>query len=384
MNYIKLVVRLLLALTVVGTLVFYIGCSKDEPVAPLDNESGEVQGIATPLFPDNIPDTPPVPESEIAEITFSETWLSENNKSDSPESFNITFPTKWLDESPKLAKQGEAVVKLRVPKDMIEFIDENPEQDIVEISLDREWFYPNEKRDEINITDEIQGSINVLNKSRATTAAFYAERDWFNKKSDDITEMYGYIYKKTCSNDGEEFTNYDETEIYLNQNEECAEIVNGFTGNANGTITRKVHWVLYDNDFGNCQWLLSMTPKTFDATIRFWLKIKSSDESYYFQIYDYESKKYYSTTYDDSDNFSSHINWVTGSTELYCDFNKNKDFSLKSRIRNYRAKKDGTWKNLVDCFSYHSGNYEDYVSNIWQTSSTSIYSNHTASNDPDL
>lgn len=276
MNYTKLVVRLLLALTAIGTLVFYVGCSKDEPFAPLDNAAnatGEPEGIATPLFPDNIPDTPPVPESEIAEIIFSEKWLSENNKSDSPVSFNITFPTKWLDESPKLSKIGEPVVKLRAPKEKIYFSDENPDPDVIKISFPSECFYPDkDDNGDIPETEETEDSIDWLNKSRGIETDLYQERRWFNKKQDDIIGLYGYIYQGSHSNNGESYTNYDETEIYLTS--DTPEIVNAYSGNTNGTTTRKVHWVIYDNG-GNCQWLISMTPKTYNAKIYFYFTMNT-------------------------------------------------------------------------------------------------------------
>ncbi|MCD4692444.1 MAG: hypothetical protein K8R79_05995, partial [Calditrichales bacterium] len=221
MNYIKLVVRLLLALTIVGMLVFYVGCSKDEPFAPLDNAanaSGEPEGIATPLFPDNIPDTPPVPESEIAELTFSETWLSENNKSDSPESFNITFPAKWLDESPKLAKLGKAAVKLRLPKKMIGYLDKNPDPNSIEIYVPRRWVYPDEIEadEEIDDSPEEKSGINYNSFQKSTDLSdCKQERRKFYKKDDNITGFEGYSEPSSNRNQKDYFTNYNETEIYF-------------------------------------------------------------------------------------------------------------------------------------------------------------------------
>jgi hypothetical protein len=60
------------------------------------------------------PPSTPLPQSEMIRITFSRTWLLENDVEPDEGTVTITFPESWLREPPEIP-DGEETVELAVP-----------------------------------------------------------------------------------------------------------------------------------------------------------------------------------------------------------------------------------------------------------------------------
>jgi hypothetical protein len=74
----------------------------------------------------------PVPESEMARITFSLEWLMENDVAPDDDTVTITFPASWLREPPEIPEEDETV-ELAVPMRLL--MDHNESDDPDEITV---------------------------------------------------------------------------------------------------------------------------------------------------------------------------------------------------------------------------------------------------------
>ncbi len=91
----------------------------------------------------------PIPESELYTITFSTTWLIENDQNDEPSDIEVTFPTIWLTDSPELL-ETEIPAVLRVPIMIFESCNTSDDLDMVTVSFPSDFFtgYPEVDLDE--------------------------------------------------------------------------------------------------------------------------------------------------------------------------------------------------------------------------------------------
>jgi len=87
--------------------------------------------------------TPPLSESDIAQIILSKTWFLQNDEDARLEIVKITFPTNWLNKAP--VNESESIVLLRIPKRMLELDNTNvdPGQITVSYPVDMFKFYSN-------------------------------------------------------------------------------------------------------------------------------------------------------------------------------------------------------------------------------------------------
>jgi hypothetical protein len=72
------------------------------------------------------PPSTPVSESEMTRITFSRTWLLENDVEPDKGTVTITFPESWLRDPPDIP-EGEEIVELAVPTRLL--MDHNTSDD---------------------------------------------------------------------------------------------------------------------------------------------------------------------------------------------------------------------------------------------------------------
>ena len=270
-------------------------------------------------FRDNIHPTPPVPECEMARIVFSEAWLSQNDEDPMPDVAEITFPAAWINEN--RAGADEPVVVLSVPKVILRAINTSEDPDMITISCRMSWFGSyeniaamNENKPSVGRSENENPPLPEPSVSTQQSVS-YQERIWYGQDASyDVNRVEGRVDPESYYNAGAEFTNYHEREIYLNRSGDAIEFISQFTDTGNVYV-----WVaVWDEGLWVTprDWLLidvtsSLQPvETFLTINNGVYTIELRDTSTGIQITDH---------YDDTDNPSTHVEWLTGSTELHLD-----------------------------------------------------------------
>jgi hypothetical protein len=308
----------------------------------------------------------PIPESEIAQIIFPKTWVIRNDEDSRADKVELTFPVSWLDKSP--ASDDEAIVVLRVPRKLLELIDTNPNPAMITISYPngRLKEFPNLK--EINFNSQAQKTIPKTYTEQSdelSVPEIHQNQKLFETNGVDrqvraiITRNTAYSIDylsgeleggKISNKKGETFLNYNEHEVYLSPHLTD-------TG-TNDTIELIMQ---LDDDGEKHVWVAVYDEGTW-VTPWNWFNIDVADEEYsnvYYDLYlldtgvysiylnDFNTGGYWNKQYDDSDNPSTIVNQIMGSTELDTEGGISKKFNTRTQnIYLYEARSG--WTTVLD------------------------------------
>ena len=335
--------------------------------------------------------TPPLSESDMIQIIVSEAWLLKNDEDKRSEIVKFTIPVIWEKESP--ATESESIVVLRVPEKMLELDNTNVDPNKITVSypIDMFKFYSNiaemeldKKGKEIVISSmnnqfstTISGASNSDDLKFGNTKAInkYA-RAWYQRDTSyNVVTVTGSIYPTSYSNQGETFRNYNEREIYLNRDGDVIEFISEFTDWGSSYVWAAV----YDED----SWVTSRQWLSVDVTgtlqqIEYRLYMENG--IYDLWLKDTSTDTWYHNTYDDSDNPSTRVNWLTGSTELDTFGGISEYFRTETNpIRDDWTYANGDWRRPQTTFDWNSYDPADdqYVYlNAWWDGSDRINTRH--------
>jgi hypothetical protein len=382
---------------------------------PEQISSGNVSDrlVITPVFDDQeIRIKAPMDESEIVSFIFSEKWLSTKNQNKDSETITITIPESEIVDS-ELKTNGisdlksvgaldpnERVVLLQIPKDTPEINNPDSHQ-MITLDYPRDYFSYFSDIEELSTevdnrkaardkgqNEQIVKNPNPTKLSQAKSSNSYNEwacynTNWFQYP----LALRGDMQPETLSNQGQLFSLYHEREIYLNRNGDTIELVLWYLDNGNIYLSAP----LYDEN--QLVWGSSGVPS---AT---WIDA-SSKNRFYYEVYIKTNGQYnvkflntgtsmwYEYTYNDSDNPSTYINGITGSSELTLPGSVTNSFLVSTNsMRDYGVKDtiSGSWISPGSRFSWDQYKYDStnnglYVfMNSW-TSGGYIYTYHEASN----
>ncbi|MFA6331311.1 MAG: hypothetical protein WCX22_00015 [Methanoregula sp.] len=308
---------------------------------------------------------PPVPESDMARIIFSKSWFTQNDKDPRADRVQLTFPVAWLDNPP--VTDGEAVVLLRVPKRVLKLDDMNPDPGMITVSYPDMYFREFSNLMMINLTSQAQ-KINLetdLEESDELSApTVYKSQKLYETDGIDrqvraiyvrdpsysVNAVTGRIGSGSFTNKGETFLNYDEHEIYLDRSGDVIEFIIQFSDTG-----QSFAWVaVYDE--GN--WVTPWDWLNIELT---GLSIKLVDYKLYILsggvydiwLYDYDTNTWHNIQYNDTDNPSTIINQIMGSTELDTVGGISKNFFARStRCRVEETRSGTTWYWAPETFDW--------------------------------
>jgi len=271
----------------------------------------------------------PIPESEIVQIIFPKTWVTLNDKDSRADKVELTFPVSWLDKSP--ASDDEPVVVLRVPEKLLELLDSNPDPEMITISYPNGRFKEFPTMKEINFNSQDQKTIpnTYTEESDEMFVAEFLQSQKLSETDGIERQVRAQIYRNpaysvnylngeleggTISNKkGETFLNYNEHEIYLYPHNDTIE----FIMQLDDTGDKSVWVAVFDEDVWN------EDPN--------WFKVNVADNEYsnvYYDLFllntgiyriylnDFNTGGFWIKDFDDTDNPSTTVNWIMGSTEL--------------------------------------------------------------------
>lgn len=288
--------------------------------------------------------TPPLPASEITNITFSKVWISERDEDWRSDVVKITFPASWLSKPPEVRENGAQLVTLRVPRELLKFLDTNKDPDKITVDLPSKMFEGYSDAGEM--AEDVSPLLlphSEIGSGSGTKAIEYQERYWYHRTRTDVTGVTGKARPYYYSNDGETFVSYHEREIYSDSAGDLAEIISEITDDGDCYV-----WVaIYDDH----EWI---TPWN-------WLRVEASLQEYvdYYVFLDdgdwnvwlYDGNWHYNS-YEDDD--ATHINWLVGSTELDSVGGISEDFI----VRTYPIRDDyvyyGGYYRPDTAFEYYS------------------------------
>jgi hypothetical protein len=269
--------------------------------------------------------SPPIPESDMAEVIFSKTWFIQNKKDTQSDNVQLTFPVTWLSKTQ--VSDNEAVVMLRVPKKMLELDNTNSDSNMITVEYPKKMFeeFSNLKEKEMKLQDrqkeskiKLQQSANrstQISQNKQTPASTKSinkqVRSWYKRDPDIITtKVFGHMDPTSYANSGETFRNYDEREMYLN-GDDTIEFITDFT-DTGGVYA----WVaVYDEGTWSTSWNwlnIDVTGTLQEIDYRLYI----SNGVYTILLQDTSTGLWYQNSYNDTDNPSTRVDWLVGSTEL--------------------------------------------------------------------
>ena len=340
----------------------------------------------------NYTPSPSVPESEIVQVIFSKAWFLQNNNRPKPDQVEVTFPKKWVN-SPNV-KTDEAVVMLRIPKKMLELDNTNPDSGMITVSYPVEMFEEfsnlNEKTKTLeerrkafearsSRSDEKQVSaLPQRMNATATTSIDKQVRAWYQRDTAyTVTKVIGMMNPTSYSNSGgESFRNYDEREIYLDRSGDAIEFITDFTRSGNTYA-----WVaVYDEGTWSTAWNwlnIDITGSLRRINYHFYI----TNGVYDLWLQDNSSGTWYHNSYSDTDNPSTRVNWLVGSTEVDTVGGVSNYFKTETNpIRDESTYSGSSWYSPQTTFDWNSYTSDDqyvYI-NAWFDSSGYLNTQHIA------
>jgi hypothetical protein len=370
--------------------------------------------IITPKFDDSqIRIKAPMNESEIVSFEFSEKWLNENNLNKNSDDIKISIPKSALSTKQAAADSNSALysigtednrgktVLLQIPKDTYETMNPQSAQTIT-LDYPRECFafYTNademlngiEQRKLVRYNQQTErietNSHSFASSVPAATSNLYAEWASYNTNANQYpVALRGDMTPQTLSNQGQSFVIYHEREIYFNRNGDQIELTLWYTDNGKIYLSVPVY------DEGTLLWGQSGVPP---AT---WIDASSRDRFYY-EVYILANGQYninfldtgtgiwYRYTYNDSDNPSTYITGITGSSELYLNGALAHSFQATTNtIKDYGVKDtvNGNWLAPGSRFTWDRYKYDSLHNGLYVFMNSyniggTIYTYHDASN----
>lgn len=340
--------------------------------------------------------TPPLPESEIAQLIVSEAWLLQNDEDKRSEIVRITIPESWLKDSP--VNEKEAIVLLRVPKKMLKLDNKNANPNEITLSYPIEMFkfYSNIdememdrncKDNEISsmndqLSTSMSGTSNLYNLKSGNTKDInrYARAWYYGNRSFNVVTVTGSIDPTSYSNQGETFRNYNEREIYLDRDGDIIEFISDFTDSGNSYV-----WTaIYDEDSWVTPWnwlLVNVTGTLQQIEYRLYM-----DDGYYdLWLRDTSTDTWYQNSYNDRDNPATRVNWLVGSTEVDTVGSISEYFKTETNpIRDDWTYANGDWHSPQITFNWNGYDPADdqyvYI-RAWWDGSGRINTRHIAGSD---
>ncbi len=191
------------------------------------------------------------------------------------------------------------------------------------------------------------------------------------------TLLWGAIFPTTFSYGEEIFHSYQEREVYLNNIQDCIEIVCDQIPDRTW-----IDILIYDNDYYN-----HVPESVFNLCIQnsnpvqYCIILDTEDQSYDIWLLDMMTDEVFLGSYTDNDDFSSYIEYYTGSTEFddYSLFAH--QFNIKTSFIDFYTKVNG---NVVQPYNYFNNIYntadETYVYSSGYGLDGQTYSFHRAAN----
>ncbi len=354
----------------------------------------------------------PLTESEMISFVFSEQWLEANNLDKNLDNIKVSVPKKTISKSQVAGNDdsmvysvgvvdaSEKVALLQIPKNTYDAM--NPESASV-ITLDYPryifTFYSDaaslakgiEQRRLIRTAGQIERTeLNPGASStavRTTTSDLYAEWACYNTISGRTpVALRGDITPQTLTNQGQSFTIYHEREIYFNRIGDQIELTLYYTDNGNIYLSVPIY------DEGNLYWGSNGVPA------RTWIDA-SSKNRFYYEVYIQNNGQYninflntgtaiwYQYTYNDSDNPSTHIIGITGSSEMYLSSLTNAFQATTNTMRDYGVKDtlSGSWISPGSRFTWDQYKYDSIHNGLYVFMNSyiiggTIYTYHDTSN----
>lgn len=210
----------------------------------------------------------------------------------------------------------------------------------------------------------------------ALAGTWYVERDWFASNSGtQVNGLRGYIHPGSIYNYGGDFVNYNEHEIFLNNND-LIEFISSFYMTPNGWSS-DVKVAIFDNN-GDGQTLLQINYGNAPQTTYYELYMDNG--IYTIKLTNTLTGQVYSTTYNDVDNPSTKIGSIAGSTEVYW-YNDGQGtfYSIyPTKIALYWVRENGNWYRPNTKFTYSSGDNYPHVDTQYEWKSDgSLETTHT-------
>ena len=311
------------------------------------------------------PSSPPVPESEMARIIFAKTWFMQNDEDPQADEVQLTFPVTWLDTPP--VSDDEAIVLLRIPKRLLELGDINSDPEMITVSYPVTRFREFSNLNAINLTPQVQ-KINLdtdleefdelsapafgksQTRSKTTIPDKQVRAQYVRDTAYSVDAIKGYMLASGSSNTGgESFVNYNENEVYLDGAGDVIEFIIHYTDF--GQTTARVS--VYNNETWDTplNWLsIDLTGLDFKR-VEYELYLLSGG-IYDIWMCEYSSGTWYHNQYTDTNNPSTYITWMMGSTELDTVGGISKKFSTWATIRATSTRSGTTWFDPEDTFNW--------------------------------
>lgn len=333
--------------------------------------------------------TPSVPESEMAQVIFSKTWFTQNDKDPQSDMVQLTFPVTWLN-TPDVS-DNEAIVMLRVPKKMLELDDTNSDSGMITVSYPETMFegFSNLNEKDVTLQErqkasginlQHSGNQSALNlqknqKPAGTKSIDKQVRAWYQRDTGySVTKVTGHMDPTSYSNSGETFRNYDEREIYLDHSGDIIEFITDFT-DSGGVYA----WVaVYDEGTWSTAWnwlKIDVTGTLQEIDYRLYI----TNGVYDVFLQDTSSGLWYQKSYSDTDNPSTRVDWLVGSTEVDTVGGISNYFRTETNaIRDDSTYAGGSWYSPQTTFDWNSySSDEQYVYiNAWFDGSGRINTQH--------
>lgn len=318
------------------------------------------------LLQKNYTQSSSVPETDMVEIIFSQAWVLQNDRDSRKEMIQLTFPVSWLN-TPEV-QNDESVIMLRVPKHMLELdnISKDPTQICISypeymfeefLNLDQKNIKLQERQDALDtaIKHSVKSTFSAPKKdSRATTGSKSIDRQvraWYQRDTAyTVTKVIGYIDPTSYSNSGESFRNYNEREIYLDRSGDTIEFISDFTDTGEEYV-----WVaIYDEGTWSTAWNwlnIDVTGTLQPINYRFYI----NSGVYNLFLQDTSSGLWYSQSYTDTDNPSTRVNWLVGSTEVDTEGGISNYFRTETNpIRDDSTYTGNSWETPQTTFDFNS------------------------------
>ncbi|MDK2975175.1 MAG: hypothetical protein PWP08_1546 [Methanofollis sp.] len=265
----------------------------------------------------------------------------------------------------------ESILVLWVPKDIVHsekngnnITIQFPNDVLLEYS-DISQFKENIKTyaDEVVDTEEDFPLSSTMNPAVLADRTLYQERAQYVRDSSyTVTGVTGILDPSSYSNNGRSFTSYHEIEIYLNGQDNTAEFISQIRDDG-----RYRYWVVIWDD-GTYYTMLDKTTNS-PPYMEYYLYLENG--VYWFHLRNPDSGAWETSSYDDSDNPATRVDWLMGSTELYLD-SGTESFRVETRpIReDWTRTSDDSWyrpRTTFDWYTYTPNEQYVSISAQWTT-----------------
>jgi len=320
----------LLALLLAAMAMIPIVNAADEHTTDVNQSN---MGVITPDFSSqDIVTAVPLSEKEMIYVVLPEDWVLKNVDVNNPDFFSVKFSLEQMkliqtDEKtgisyivPFPVKENQRTALIRLPQKMFEL---SVKSDYVLIQQSPSYLtYYSNLNDLLNYISNLQKrSLGESKKYPAvnralTTYPFHAHRANYQPRQNyinSVTQIHGRIVPSVWTTNGQDGAIYHEREISLN-NDDTVEYV---------VYYRHTYYAdqiflgasMYDNGqhqgYPQVMWIEDSSKHTFEYDFSI------ASGHYYFWYKDLSTDSIYQYDYNDSDNPSTYISYIWGSSEVY-------------------------------------------------------------------